>query len=464
MKTNIKNIFFSIVIAVLGLFLRSCESIVESSPPSSVYAESELQGKAEALRALVTGLYTENLTGNGGLLYYEYSYLGQPVTDDVYHNLTSAAVVELNTNTYSAANTALAYLWQESYRSIFHSNNVIRLISETTLLTEDEKAKYIGEAKYFRAFHYFLLTSFYGNVPLITSLDIVKTTLQPRDPKETVVRFILNDLLDAEQLLAGGDNPKVKITEWAAKSLLARQYLYAQKYDSAEIKANDVITNSGYTLEADLDKVFLRQSTETIFTSSSSGSISSYVDRTYYGYISLNNNYFRLDSNLIKSFEPNDLRATKWVKAVSGFPHQYKYKKNAATSTGDAEDQVFLRLAEQFLIRAEARAQRNNLPGAIADIDTIRTRAGLDKLPQTLSKEEILLAIENERRHELFIEEAHRWWDLTRTGRAGAILGNKTNFPNKQWEDYKALWPVPQKEIEKNPNLEPQNPGYGEIN
>jgi hypothetical protein len=73
-----------------------------------------------------------------------------------------------------------------------------------------------------------------------------------------------------------------------------------------------------------------------------------------------------------------------------------------------------------------------------------------------------LLAIENERRHELFVEEGHRWWDLVRSGRADAVLGNKDKFPEKQWESYKALFPVPEAELTQNSNLTP-NPGYGDI-
>jgi hypothetical protein len=80
-------------------------------------------------------------------------------------------------------------------------------------------------------------------------------------------------------------------------------------------------------------------------------------------------------------------------------------------------------------------------------------------LSETLSKEQVLLAVENERRHELFLEEGHRWWDLVRTGRADLVLNAVSG---KQWEPYKALLPVPEEEIDKNKNLTP-NPGYGDI-
>ncbi|MBO9635522.1 MAG: RagB/SusD family nutrient uptake outer membrane protein, partial [Chitinophagaceae bacterium] len=116
------------------------------------------------------------------------------------------------------------------------------------------------------------------------------------------------------------------------------------------------------------------------------------------------------------------------------------------------------RLAEQYLIRAEARAHLDNLDGAKADMYEIRKRAGLEELPRTLGKDDILLAIEKERQIELMAEWGHRWLDLKRTGRTTAAF---STIPLKQpWAgDYQLLYPIPAIEIEANINLI-QNPGY----
>ena len=108
-----------------------------------------------------------------------------------------------------------------------------------------------------------------------------------------------------------------------------------------------------------------------------------------------------------------------------------------------------IRIAELWLIRAEARAQQGNLPGALSDLNAIRQRAGLPN-STAATQPEILLAIENERRVE-FALEPHRWFDLVRTGRAGAVL-NVTD-PNHY------LFPVPTPELQADPSLT-QNPGY----
>ncbi|MDR1455264.1 MAG: RagB/SusD family nutrient uptake outer membrane protein, partial [Tannerella sp.] len=145
-----------------------------------------------------------------------------------------------------------------------------------------------------------------------------------------------------------------------------------------------------------------------------------------------------------------------WTTTVGGFLHPYKYHRTAAASAGAAEDFVSLRLTEQYLIRAEARAQQDKLAEATDDVNIIRRRAGLNDLPESLSKAGVLLAVERERRHEFFAEECHRWWDLIRTGRADDVLGA---FPDKKWTPHKALLPIPQRELDINSRIT-QNSGY----
>ncbi len=129
--------------------------------------------------------------------------------------------------------------------------------------------------------------------------------------------------------------------------------------------------------------------------------------------------------------------------------------KAAPTNTALAEDQVYIRLTEMYLIRAEALAQLGRTEEAMDDVNAIRVRAGLNTLPRTLGKTDVLLAVEKERRFEFFTD-GHRWIDLVRTGRADAVLGA---LKGAKWKSYAQLYPVPAKEIELNPNLT-QNPGY----
>jgi hypothetical protein len=120
---------------------------------------------------------------------------------------------------------------------------------------------------------------------------------------------------------------------------------------------------------------------------------------------------------------------------------------------------MVLRLAEQYLIRAEAAAKgASSLSDAIDDLNVIRNRAGVGSLPHSLNQQQVIDAIEKERRLELFMEWGHRWFDLKRTGRATNVL---SEYVIKQpWEgDYQLLYPIPETELEAGPNLIP-NPGY----
>jgi hypothetical protein len=115
------------------------------------------------------------------------------------------------------------------------------------------------------------------------------------------------------------------------------------------------------------------------------------------------------------------------------------------------------RLAEQFLIRAEARAHLDKITGANsakADLNMIRDRAGL---PPTVAstKEEMLAAILQERRMELFVEWGHRWFDLKRTGKASEVL----SVLKPRWDPTDVLYPIPYNELQLNPNMM-QNAGY----
>jgi hypothetical protein len=166
---------------------------------------------------------------------------------------------------------------------------------------------------------------------------------------------------------------------------------------------------------------------------------------------------YSITNNLLNAFEPGDLRKVNWIKSGSfnGQPYSYpnKYKINAST-TNPTEYNVVLRLAEQYLIRAEARANQSMIEGAVQDINALRARAGLLALATTIGAEQCLIAIEQERRVELFTEWGHRWFDLKRTKRVNEVLGARAG-----WTHNDQLYPIPFSELETAPNLK-QNPGY----
>jgi hypothetical protein len=236
--------------------------------------------------------------------------------------------------------------------------------------------------------------------------------------------------------------------------------LYSGDWANAEIQATEIINNiSQYSLLSNLDSVFLKNSAEAIWQ------LSPVVEYTNEGSLFkffAPPQFVALRNELYDTFEPGDLRRTNWTGSYTSssklttwyFP--LKYKESHINSTG-AEYSMVLRLAEQYLIRAEARAQQGKLTGlnsAEYDINTIRVRAGLGNTTAS-AKEQLLAAIELERRVELFTEWGHRFFDLKRSGRLNAVLD-----PVKlNWDSTDALLPIPQAEILVNPKLT-QNTGY----
>jgi hypothetical protein len=167
---------------------------------------------------------------------------------------------------------------------------------------------------------------------------------------------------------------------------------------------------------------------------------------------------FAVTPYLLDAFEPNDLRKTNWLKSntVSGTTYFYPYKYKVRTAAPPyTEYYMVFRLAELYLIRAEARAQQNNTSGAQDDLNKIRSRAGLQNT--TADTQQLLLtAIIHERRIEFMAEWGHRWFDLKRTGMSDAVLGP---LKSPTWQSTDTLYPILQYELDTDPFLT-QNPGY----
>ncbi len=155
--------------------------------------------------------------------------------------------------------------------------------------------------------------------------------------------------------------------------------------------------------------------------------------------------------SLYDLFEPTDARKTNWIKPVTGvsnlFYCPYKYKIQNGGNPFN-EYSMVLRLAEQYLIRAEARARQNKMEEALDDLNMVHTRAGLTEInindPQELSDAIIL-----ERRKELFVEWGHRWLDLKRTG----LVNNIMSAIKPGWSLNDTIYPIPQSETLINPKL-----------
>jgi hypothetical protein len=176
-----------------------------------------------------------------------------------------------------------------------------------------------------------------------------------------------------------------------------------------------------------------------------------------------------ISSFLLNSFETGDRRKTNWMSVYTSGTGTYyypsKYMANRITPTNPptppTEYLMVIRLAEMYLIRAEARAQLNNVSGAQADLNVLRARAGLINTIAA-DKASLLTAILHERQVELFTEWGHRWFDLIRSGNINSVMTVVTAAKTSgaiSWKPYQQLYPLNYVDIQLDPNLT-QTVGY----
>lgn len=447
-------------------FLASCESFVIVDVPndkmvtetvfaSDETAESAMQGiYYELFNATFSGGTTSSITVLGGLS----SDLLQPVTRN------NAFLIEFSENEIFTENTGALAIWRSAYNIIYLANNLLEGIENSTGISEPVMKRLEGKARFIRAFCHFYLVNLYGDIPLVLTTDYEKNSLIPRTESSEIYDQITLDLERAREVLNEGykNDERYNVNLYAATALLARVELYQENWDYAEELSSEVINaTSLYSLQG-LDEVFIANSKEAIWQISPAGR-GNILTSTNEGYTFIGSSFtsIKLRSEFVSTLDSTDLRLTNWIGHFSDENREYDYVhkyKDRSSINNITEYAMVLRLAEQYLIRAEARANLENLSGAIEDLDTLRERAGsnlIQDINPDISQSEIITLIMNERKKELFAEWGHRWLDLKRLERATEVLSDKTST----WEETDVLYPIPAEERSKNPNLG-QNPGY----
>lgn len=467
-----------LIICSCGL---ACKKFVEVSLPiDSVSTASAFDTQAKilsAVRAMYLNMVRSTNFGFGGAM-----SVGPGVSsDEMLCNSTTSAYYEFSNNAVSSQNTALNYYWAAMYNTIYLSNQAIINIPKSAAINEATKKQYIAEARFVRAANYFYLVNLFGDVPLAISEDYRVNATLPRTSTSRVYELVIEDLKYAQENLGiayqGGfaSAPRIRANRYAAKALLSRVYLYLDDWANAEalatevIEAKDATGGALYTIESNLANVFLLTSKEVILHLPQGATLL----YTWEGYAFVPSSAttipnYQLTDSFITNFPtaaPFDQRKANWIKTSTivsgGQTHTYyspnKYKLRAGTGTVKTEALAFLRLAEVYLNRAEARAQQHKLGLAIDDLDVIRKRAGFSTATSSGTLQpELLSLIGKERSMELFAEMGHRWLDLKRRGEADIVLKDKPN-----WRPEAKLFPIPNTDISTNHSLV-QNPGYSD--
>ncbi|GAB4010705.1 RagB/SusD family nutrient uptake outer membrane protein [Spirosoma migulaei] len=476
---------FKYIVPLVALFLTACEKQLDLSPVTNLTNVTYYK-TADDAKAALGACYSA--IGGGD------PFLDLATSDDAIPFLTGSADRPLLWRYNITPSNTFISNYAGAYSGINRSNIVIGRLPGISM-DESLKARYIAEARFLRALHYFNLVRLYGDVPIVTtettSLDGLAVS---RDPADKVYELLIADLKEAEAAL-----PKTypasesgRATSGAAKGILARVYLTragvtagSPYWAQAAAKAKEVMDMGVYDLYANFADAFAltaRGGKENIFEIQNLTDVKGHTLGRGYGvrsspiYPGTGSGIARPSPGLFSLYSDKDTR-----KAVT-FLTSYVY--NGVTTTLSITDPDFtkavafqklwdktaktlegtsipiLRYADVLLMYVEATNEANNGPTADAytALNKVRTRAGLTAL-SGLTYQQFKEAVWLERRLELTFENSRRY-DLIRTGRLlDAVKAENSFARNATIQPFHVLMPIPQTDLDANPNLK-QNPGY----
>lgn len=476
MKTLIKNI----LLAVLVIISASCSSWLEEEPKTFI-SPSAFYQTVEDFDGALKGLYPQGLNMNLTEVFADYNDKPE----------SAEQVGDIWANNPGYGFYAFRNAWSGPYGTIKNANMILESIADKDFSAET-KDRIIGEAKCLRAWSYFTLVQFFGDVPLRDKVVTSDADIAvDRTPQADIYNFIFADILDAEQKLPEEAQEMGRVNKMVAKAIMARIYLTSagfpmnmkENYAKAKEKALEVINSGNYTLMPTFDRVFKteRYTSETIWAQLFSAPDSYSGMHNSSAPIGSQTALYLPTDAFIASFDNGDMRKewgirpeyvnARGTKVIARtyynkyINEEYLEQELPASNTNILTWQTqLIRLAEMYLIAAEAENEINGPAGAYQYINAIRKRARVDQNDPThvpdlsgLTQDQFREAVLLERQHELY-EEGFAWYDMKRTqtfDKVQKARGDKMNVPIGA---YNNTWLIPDTEILNN-NI-PQNPDY----
>ncbi len=490
MKNIIRKPIICIAIMLCGAACQ--EEFLDRNHPGDLTADKLYNTEADFYAALagcyrsILGPATTNI------------YLGEIPSDNVYVTRfqPSGAWADMDRLAITAQNGELDGYWTDNYATIQRVNILLDELSQAPVADVLKKV-IVAEARFLRAYAYFNLMRVFGEVPLYDKrMNLQDMYAVPRSPAEDVYQLIIADLNEAAKLdsyrtpeqldVAGG-----KASTVAAKTLLGKVYLWKGDAPTAETVLSDVVTNSGKSL-VNLDVLFdpdVPFNDEVIFSINYSrtagfnnplaiSTVPYNVDAAevypniegQYG-----SGYFMIEPYVTGKYDADDKRYTELTReltfdmlgTVDTNIFSLKYVDPLTTFNGlSGSNLIILRYADVLLMYAEALNENNKTDQAYAYVNAVRTRAGIDDLPEGYSKTQMFQALADERQRELLLE-GDRWFDLRYRGMEFLEKEMNTFKPQAYLEqnrtvavqDYFRLFPIPDEQRQVKPVLE-QNDGY----
>lgn len=488
-----KKIIFLSTLTIIILEISSCKKFLQEKPLTQLSTATyykTLQDAEGAINAIYGPIRSD------GVFSRQYMQLTDIPSDYAYGRGSTAPAGQYQLLDQTNI-SRVATVWVGLYQAINYANIAIQVIPNITSIDTTTSEALVSEAKFLRAFCYFHLVINWGAVPLYLSTT---HTVTKRMPVQDVYNAITADLESGELNLPAVPATEGHPTKLAAKSLLSLVYLFMGQYDSAQNNSLQVIQSGQYSLVQvqqpdDFNNIFGPSANATpeeifylkynhvtgqgwefpfnlLWTSSQFAPFGNYVV------------YGKPNNPFITNWNNNDLRKqfdlfTSYINPATGDTQQLpstvpllcsKYRDPGATgSTGFGNDYPFLRYADVLLIYAEANDMANQGPSplAIESLNEVKRRgygypsnspSPVDYASGGWTQQDFRDSVLQERAYEQYME-AKRWQDLKRTNTAAeVILKVKGITINPDF----LLWPIPQQEINANPQLGPndQNPGY----
>lgn len=508
-----KYIYLLVISVVSGLF-QSCMDKLEILPGDQIITDNFFEkGTPEEIESGVNSMYQR--------LQSSYMYNLRMWTLDIVAGEGSVGneaggngleTVQLSNFITTSDNSGAKELWRGPWAGISRTNWVLNNIDHAVSVSPEKIEQYKGEAHFLRALYYFNLVRLFGDVPLIRTQQTAGDDLQvSRTSKDQVYELIIQDLIDAASVLPAVYETSSDIgraTKGAALGLLSKVYLTLKRYDETISTIESLQALNVYSLNRKYEWNFDDQrenGPESLFEVQYEKDILAYPEFDILGQGGWHNDYmaplapvaiggkwgnfgwFAVYPEFVAAYEPGDLRkkVSVWCQGdqYNGWSYDpscsqtgHNVKKFLCENIGQdrAMDSPLnfpiLRYADVLLIYAEAlnetgRTKEACAPAASADeggpLNRVRSRAGLANV-ETEDQQELREVIRHERRMELAFEGGHRWFDLVRYDENGEYAYRffhsigKNNFTTPKH----LLLPVPMDDIDANPNLRPNNPGY----
>ena len=489
-----KNTYKWFLFMSLWIFT-ACDSLLDIDPEFTQDAENFFNTEEDFNRAII-GVYDMMQPA------YLNMWIGEIASDNAIAGGESVndsrGLHEIESMTHGGVNEELRAVMRVNYTGIARANYIFE---NQDNLDFGGKDLILAEAKMMRAYFYFNLVTYFGDMPLIVDrrLSINEVSNTPRAPKAEIYQQIESDLRDAIAVLPVTVNETGRLTSGAGKALLGKALLYQNKYAEAATVLGELIENNqgGYGLFSDYNTLFFAANqniAEDVFTIQFSGlqggdygclvclngnaAVGFHSIRLYNGPLYADGNSYNLPTqDLYDSFADGDIRrdatalnldefiaaqpnASEITYAVGGGGHtgffNNKYIKRL-DERGLPDDDLtsplnyrVIRWADVLLMAAEAFQRSGNDGRARTELNKVRGRVSMPAVNS--SGDALYQAILNERRFELS-GEGYRFFDLVRTGQAA----NRINgFVTGKHE----LFPIPQVEIDLAGGIWNQNPGY----